>query len=423
MPLRRRRGRSRGLRSRIRDSIVLVAVAALLLFGVPLAVVLDRLTHSQALARLQRDATRAVALVPDEALSSGALRAPAGVGVTRIGVYDARGSRLAGVGPTSSRLATQVVDGREHDGTESGELAVVVPVLSDTTVAGGVRAAVPVRLLRARVVQAWALLALLAAAVVGVALLLAGRAARRLSAPFEQLTTAARQLGAGRYDLALPQWDIPEADDAGRALQDSARDVDELVRHEREFVRDASHQLRTPLAAVQLHLESVEPDVPAALTRVRQLEVTIADLLALRGLSGSGACEAGAVAQQAVLRWDTPSARVLLRRDDVGLVGLSEAALRQSLDVLIDNALRHGQAPVTVTVEPLGETVVLEVADSGPGFDDALVAGTGLRIATGIVERAGGSLLIRRPAPHPRVALLLPPAVGTADQDQSSSMR
>lgn len=420
MPL--RRGRSRGLRTRIRDSIVLVAVAALLLFGIPLAVVLDRLTYSQALARLQRDATRAVALVPDEALSSGGLTVPAGTGDTRVGVYDVRGNRLAGVGPTSSALAARVADGREHDGAENRELAVVVPVVSDTTVAGSVRAAVPAHILRGQVARAWSLLALLAAAVVGVALLLARRSARRLSAPFEQITVAARQLGAGRYDLALPRWDIPEADDAAGALQDSARQVDELVQHERDFVRDASHQLRTPLAAVLLHLDRPEPDVPAALVRVRQLEVTIADLLALRGLSGAGSCDPRAVAQQAVARWDTPSARVLLRADDVGRVGLSEAALRQSLDVLVDNALRHGQAPVTVTVEPLGETVVLEVADNGTGFTDGLVVGTGLRIATGIVERAGGSLLIRRPAPQPRVALLLPPAV-TAGRDQSTSIR
>jgi hypothetical protein len=50
-------------------------------------------------------------------------------------------------------------------------------------------------------------------------------------------------------------------------------------------------------------------------------------------------------------------------------------------------------------------------------------------MVTGIVERAGGTLLIRRRAPHPRVALLLPvgaAAAGGPDQsaaDQSSSKR
>lgn len=400
----------RGLRRRIRDSIVLVAVAALLLFGVPLAVAFDRLTASQALARLQRDATRALALVPDEGLASGRLRVPPPVGDTRVGIYDPRGTRLAGFGPARSALAGQVADGREHDGTDAGELAVVVPVLSDRTVVGGVRAAVPSRLLRDRVLRAWALLVLLALLVIGVALLLARRSAARISAPFEQLTRAARELGAGRVELDLPRWGLPEADDAGNALQDSARRVDELVRHERLFVRDASHQLRTPLAAVLLHLDRPEPDVAAALRRVRELELTIADLLALRGLGSHGSCDPGPVCRQAVARWNEPARPVRLRLDDVGPVALSEPALRQSLDVLLDNAVRHGSPPVTVTVEPLGDSVVVEVADGGPGFAADAKPGTGLTIVEGIVERAGGALLVRQRCPHPRVALLLPPA-------------
>ena len=61
-----------------------------------------------------------------------------------------------------------------------------------------------------------------------------------------------------------------------------------------------------------------------------------------------------------------------------------------------------------MTVEPYGETVVVEVADQGPGFAEGARPGTGLQLATGIVERAGGSLLIRRRAPKARMALLLP---------------
>ena len=43
-------------------------------------------------------------------------------------------------------------------------------------------------------------------------------------------------------------------------------------------------------------------------------------------------------------------------------------------------------------------------------FPDPFEPGTGLRMVAGIVERAGGSLLFRRRAPHPRVALLIPRA-------------
>jgi signal transduction histidine kinase len=405
----RRGSRPRSLRARVRDAIALVAILALLLFGIPLGVVLDRLITSQALTGLQRDATRAVAAVPDNILEAGTpVRVPSGTGDIRIGVYDIQGSRVAGVGPDHSRLAAQAVDAHEHDGHDGGDLSVVVPVLSDTTVAGSVRAAVPLSLLRAQVYRAWGLLAALALVVVAVAVLLARRAARRISRPFEQLTVAARDLGSGRYDVQLPQWGIPEADAAGDALRDTARDIDSLVRHEREFVRDASHQLRTPLAGVLLFLEREPPDVAAALVRARDLETTIEDLLSLRGRTTTGVCNPNQIAADAVHRWTTPQRPVVLRSDHSGGVALTGAALRQSLDVLLDNALRHGGGAVTVTVEPYGDAVMVEVADQGPGFPDDAPPGTGLQLVTGIVERAGGSLLIRRRAPHARVALLLP---------------
>src|SRR5258705_7271891 len=211
--------RTRSLRARVRNAIALVTILALLLFGIPLAVVLDRLITTQALTALQRDATRAVAVVPDNLLEAGTpVPVPRGTGDIRIAVYDAHGTRVAGVGPPASALAARAVDGREHDGSDGGDLGVVMPVLSDTTVAGSVRAAVPLSKLRAQVYRAWTLLAALALLVVAVAALLASRAAGRISRPFEHLTLATRQIAGGRYDVQLPRWGITEADPAGDAL-------------------------------------------------------------------------------------------------------------------------------------------------------------------------------------------------------------
>jgi signal transduction histidine kinase len=404
----------------VRDAIALVVVLAMLLFGIPLAVVLDGLITSRALTGLQRDATRAVAVVPDNTLEAGtAVQVPPGTGDIRIGVYDARGMRVAGVGPLVSPLASRAADGHEHDGNDAGDLSVVMPVLSDTAVAGSVRAAIPLALLRAQVYRAWGLLAALALVVVAVAVVLARRAAARISRPFEQLTVAARHLGDGRYDVRLPRWGIPEADAAGDALRDSAREIDALVSHERTFVRDASHQLRTPLAGVLLFLQQEPPDVAAALARAHDLETTIADLLSVRAGTETGTCDPHEIAAAAVERWNTPGRPVVLRTDHTDGVAITGPALRQSLDVLLDNALRHGSGTVTVTVEPYGDTVLVEVADQGPGFPEAYAPGTGLHLATSLVERAGGSLLIRRRAPHARVALLLPPPAA----GQSSSKR
>ena len=241
----RRSNRSRALRGQVRAAIAAIVVASLLLFGVPLGVVLGRLIDNRALTGLQRDATRALAVVPDNAIEAGTVLTPprASAG-TLLGVYDVRGRRVTGTGPTTSGLAALARDGREHDGADAGDLAVVVPVLSDTTVAGSVRAAVPLAVLRRRVATSWALLALLAGLVVGLSALAANRAARWISAPFEQLTVAARELGSGRSDVRLPAFGIAEADAAGTALTEGARSVHDLLARERDFKRHASHQLR-----------------------------------------------------------------------------------------------------------------------------------------------------------------------------------
>lgn len=413
----------RPLRGRVRNAIAAVAALSLLLFGVPLAVVMHRLITSDALTSLQRDATRAVAAVPDNVLEAGqTVPVPQARNGTLIGVYDARGTKVGGSGPRTSPLAARAGDGREHDGRDGADLAVIVPVLSDTTVAGSVRAAIPQRVLRERIYGAWVLLAGLALLVAGLAWLLARRAAQRVSEPFEQITLAAKALGEGHFQLDLPRLDVPEADAARSALLQSAQRIDALVAHERAFMRDASHQLRTRLSALVVQLEQQPPSVDAAIGSARQLEVTIADLLAVRAARGDQTCDAGVVAADAVMRWGSATAPVLLRRDDVPTAAVSAAALRQSLDVLLDNALRHGAAPVIVTVEAYGDAVVVEVADAGPGLA-ASRPGTGLQLAARLVERSGGSLLIRDSGKQPRVALLLPVATDDRDDDYSASKR
>lgn len=408
------------LRTRVRDAIVLLAAGGIGLFAVPLAVAVHRVVDDEALTRLQRDATRVLAIVPDNAIEAGdTVRLPRWAGSSALAVYDRSGRRVAGTGPARSVLARAAADGRERDGTEAGQLTVVLPVHSDVAVAGSVRAAISQSVLRERVLTAWAALLALALLVLAVVFVVAGRVARRISRPFEALTDAARSLGSGSYELALPTWGLAEADAAGAALQQSARQVGVLVRQERDFTRHASHQLRTPLAGLLVGLETAlapanngsgRPALEAALERARHLETTIDDLLVVRSRGGDVSCDPVAVAEEVVDRWRrTTSGRpVDLRADEVDRVRVPDGAVRQALDVLVDNALRHGAGRVTVTVEPLGARVVIEVADEGPGLADGSVPGIGLRLAAELAERFGGDLLVRRWAPHPRLALLLP---------------
>lgn len=92
---------------------------------------------------------------------------------------------------------------------------------------------------------------LLAAAFVGWVL------ARRLSRPFAELASIADDIGKGQFDVDVPHYTIPEAEAIGDSLRRGAGRLDELVLRERELAVSASHELRTPIAALRLELEDL----------------------------------------------------------------------------------------------------------------------------------------------------------------------
>lgn len=412
-------------------AIVGVAASAVVLFAIPLAVALQRLYRDEAVASLERDATRISAAVPDS-IASHPKPVPLVTSMSQrlsVGVYTLDGRRVTGRGPAYSPIAGNAGDGHVHEAVEHGLLTVSAPVPSDESIVAVIRVATPYERVTAKAERAWLLMGALAILVVGLAAVVARRQAGRLAAPLERLTKDAQALGSGDFSIRARSVGVREADAASRALEATARRLGDVLDRERAFSAHVSHQLRTPLTGLLLGLEAgLGEDDPhavirTALERGEHLQEIIEDLVRLsRGSAGDrGVLDVRVLLDEVRSRTDV-SVHV---PDSLPEARASIAAVRQIIHVLLDNAFEHGRPPVTVSATDLGTGLAIDVTDTGPGIpEDADVFrapadghGIGLALARSLAEAEGGRLIIRRSAP-PTFSLLLP-ASGYGSRDQS----
>ena len=155
---------------------------------------------------------------------------------------------------------------------------------------GAVRITYPASVVDDRIQHIWLLLAATGGVVLGIVFLASLLLARSLTWPLGELERAAEELGAG--DLAARAVVAKGPDEVtmlAESFNATAARLEQLVGAQRAFVADASHQLRTPLAALRLRLENLEADVSGqaaedldgALAEVRRLSRLVDGLLAL----------------------------------------------------------------------------------------------------------------------------------------------
>jgi signal transduction histidine kinase len=400
------------LRTRLVVAAAYLLVVVVIAFEVPVAVTIDRRGVAELRAELLKQTAVAAARVGDPlALIAGAGGDNESIGavvattasqtgarvvvVDQAGrvVADSSGQAAAGaVYATPDRpefaaaLSGRITSSIRHSDTAGTDLVVAtVPVWEGPTVVGAVRSTAPLSAVRANVHRAWVGLAAIGIAVILVGLALAWLLATSLARPVRALDRAAVGLGAGDLDARATPEGPEEIASLAVSFNRMAAALGSTVRSQRDFVANASHQLRTPLTGLRLRLESVQAEGgPAAeeagkaLAEVDRMSALVDDLLRLQTATSAG--EAGEqtdlaeVARDAADRWDreAQAAGMTLVVDAPPAVpaAASGADLAQVLNNLIENAIRYCDTGGTITVSASDGHVgsVVAVSDTGPGI-------------------------------------------------------
>lgn len=280
----------------------------------------------------------------------------------------------------------------------------------------------------------------------------ADRAAESVASPLRLLAQRTDEMTAGGFALdpqarpgrlvELDPWQagITEIDALAREIDRHHQTLARSLVSERSFAADASHQLRTPLAALLLRLEeiarlgeqhpAVRAEAEIAIAQVERLSGVVDDLLRRTRAghaSGGARCAVDAVLAALLDEWEPvfeEQGRELGVRADKGLiVEASDSTLTQVLHSLLENALTHGDGAVSVAVVRSGPSAVFTVSDRGAGvpahlerdiFERAVTTGPGtglgLAMAREAAEAVGGRLELTQARP-PIFALYLPLAL------------
>ncbi len=333
----------------------------------------------------------------------------------------------------STALAGAPAQGqRRSDTLDQNLLFSAVPITDAGRVRGAVRVTQDVEVVDAAVrddVIALIGIGLLALAIgLGVAWILAGSIAR----PLLSLAGVARRMAGGNLDVRAEPTGSREQVEVSRAFNEMAERLGAVLDSQREFVANASHQLRTPLTGLQLRLEAAAAktraagtarDLEAAERETERLSTLVADLLTLAASEEATGTreEAGLsrAAAEALERWRDAASET---GHEIELTGDGEVRVRASggdlaliLDNLIENAIKYSSpgSPVRVGWRLAHDDATLAVTSLGSELSDAELeqafkrfyrgsrakrgegTGLGLAIVAALAGRWGGAARLR----------------------------
>lgn len=256
--------------------------------------------------------------------------------------------------------------------------------------------------------------------------------ARVVAGNIRNLQEAARKVADGNFETPIPISSTGQLGQLARTFNEMQRRLAELDSARKQFIANASHELRTPIFSLGGFVELLEEEDPSPEERaefvrtmrqqIERLTKLTADLLDLSQLDAgavamkSGDVDLGSLAREVTRefgpRADRHGSRLELRTPAEPVIASADAdRVRQVIRILLDNALTHTPegTKVTVTTYSVNRRAELTVSDDGLGIphrvqsriferfytaDSAGGSGLGLAIAREIAQRMQGRVAI-----------------------------
>jgi signal transduction histidine kinase len=289
--------------------------------------------------------------------------------------------------------------------------------------------------------------------IVGLLEILIGRSyIRSYASNLRRLEEAARKVADGNFETKIPMASVGPLRPVARTFNEMQRRLAELDSARKQFIANASHELRTPIFSLGGFVELLEEEDPSPEERaefvrtmrqqIERLTKLTTDLLDLSQLD-AGAVEMRAnsidltalareVTREFGPRADLRGSRLQLRTPAQPAIALGDPdRVRQVIRILLDNALTHTPegTDVTVTTYSANGRAELTVSDEGSGIpqrvqkriferfytaDKAGGSGLGLAIASELAQRMTGQITISSSRRYTAFTLDLPPGPAAA---------
>lgn len=311
------------------------------------------------------------------------------------------------------------------------------PIVSRGRVTGAVVVFAPTGGVRRRILRAWSLLALGAVVALAVLALSLCQLSRSIRQPLQALCAATLRIRAGDLEARA---ETGQGTVLVRRLSDSFNlmvgQLQRLVESQRDYVADASHQIRNPLNALLLRLETLCAQGPGVLTPsgattaqaafedgrhlAAVLDAMLSQALAEHVHRRAAAFDVAACVLQRLQSWQClagPAGIAVAYTGPESAPGWHDpGAVAGALDVVLDNAIKFSSHGGQVSVEVFADDdrVLVQVTDTGPGMPpedlelakqrfwrgrtraDVPGSGLGLAVASTLLVQHGGSLTATR---------------------------